>query len=324
MEPLEREALVDRLTRLSGARLRTFFAARDLGEAFDLHPRESKRQRIEQAFAAAKVENRLAQILSEASILVRETASSSDSHHVKEDFSLKLLRLAIEAEEEGEDLDLTKVAKNLELGQDAAARVLQRLQDDGHIELRLLRGDGRILGARILRVRSSGYRAVQEWSMAAEKLRLEPPPAPSPDEHWIPPRLWTYIQSTVEAARKSKAPTDWGKVTRDACVFLEDEIRKRSGDQSRCSRQDLAAKALKSNGGTLRMNKDSFVQDAWMRFVQGIFGAFSNPGVHTIRKHSASFAMGVVGAVSVVLDTFDSELGPLETTRDFESPKETD
>lgn len=46
-----------------------------------------------------------------------------------------------------------------------------------------------------------------------------------------------------------------------------------------------------------------------MQFVQGLFAAVGNPAAHTIRRHSESYAMGVVGAASMVLDMLD-ELGP--------------
>jgi hypothetical protein len=47
-----------------------------------------------------------------------------------------------------------------------------------------------------------------------------------------------------------------------------------------------------------------------MHFVMGILGAFGNPGAHMIRKHTETFAMGVVGAVSTVLVALDEEIGP--------------
>lgn len=141
-----------------------------------------------------------------------------------------------------------------------------------------------------------------------------PPPQRYPDDLWVPSRLLEYIGSSLDAARRTDNPTDWGKVTRDAALFLENELRERcSFDVQATGRQDLAAKALAPRTGRLLMDKDDALQKSWMHFVQGILGAFGNPTAHTIRRHSRSFAMGVVGAVSVALVTFDDELGAITT-----------
>jgi uncharacterized protein Ymh len=132
----------------------------------------------------------------------------------------------------------------------------------------------------------------------------------STEARWVPARLWSYVESTVETARRTNSLTDWSKVTREAALFLEHEIRLRSG-LTDAGRQDLVAKAFKPDGGVLQMKADSALQKSWMSFVQGILGAFANPGAHMIRSHTETFAMGVVGAVSAVLTTMDDELGSL-------------
>lgn len=126
---------------------------------------------------------------------------------------------------------------------------------------------------------------------------------------WILPRLLDYVQSSLIHARLTNTPTAWGKVSRDAVLFLENEIRIRTGITEKADRQNLAALALKSNGAVLRLNKIPAVQDGWMYLVKGLFAVVGNPAAHTIRHHSESYAMGVVGAVTTVLVMLDDELG---------------
>lgn len=122
---------------------------------------------------------------------------------------------------------------------------------------------------------------------------------------WIHPRLFDHVLPSIRHARETGRPTDWGRVTREATLFLENEIRQRTGLETQ-SRQDLGAAAFRV-GGPLQFKTQAGWQEAWMHFVKGILGAFGNPGAHTIRSHSETFAMGVVGAVSTVLVRLDEE-----------------
>lgn len=139
-----------------------------------------------------------------------------------------------------------------------------------------------------------------------------------------------YIAGSLHYARKTGTAADWGKVTRDAILFLEHELRHRHPDLLDVKgRHDLAGRALNPNGGVFTLNKTKDVQQGWMDYVQGMFAIFGNPAAHTIRSHSDSYAMGVVGAVSAVLVMLDvdrSAVSPqithdiLEQGRPFHSP----
>lgn len=125
---------------------------------------------------------------------------------------------------------------------------------------------------------------------------------------WVHPRLFEHILPSLKHARETGKATDWGRVTREATVFLEHEVRVRTG-LAVPGRQALAAAAFKP-GGPLNFKAEVGWQNAWMHFVMGLLGAFGNPGAHNLRRHSETFAMGVVGAVSTVVTTLDGEFGP--------------
>jgi hypothetical protein len=130
---------------------------------------------------------------------------------------------------------------------------------------------------------------------------------------WVPRRLLEHIFPIIQLAKATGKPTDWGRVTREATLFLETEIRVRSGLESK-GRKDLASDAFKP-GGPLAFKTNDAWQEGWKLYVMGILVAFGNPGAHTIRSHTESFAMGIVGAVSTVLVTLDDEFGPPATPR---------
>lgn len=169
------------------------------------------------------------------------------------------------------------------------------------------------LKIRIEGLRSDIQRNLRRLASIKQRLPLIDAPTPvsaegAPVELWIHPRLRAEIGPSIQRARASARGEDWARVTREAALFLETDIRRRTGIQTH-KRQDLAAQALKP-GGPLSFKADAGWQQAWMHYVMGILGAFGNPGAHMIRSHSETFAMGVVGAVSTVLDTLDATVGP--------------
>jgi hypothetical protein len=133
-----------------------------------------------------------------------------------------------------------------------------------------------------------------------------------PELGWITPRLREHLWPVIQLAQATAKPMDWGRVTRETTLFLENEIRQRTGLQSK-GRKDLASDAFKP-GGPLAFKSDIAWQEGWKLYVMGILTAFGNPAAHTFRSHSETFAMGVVGAVSTVLTALDEEKGALPST----------
>ena len=164
--------------------------------------------------------------------------------------------------------------------------------------------------AKLDELRSNILRTIQKLESAKERLPLFEVKA---SVAWIPERLHRYLKGSMKHARETNEPTDWGNVTSAAVRFLEDEIRTRTNlDAEKASgREVLAVKAFNPDGGVFNLqNKAASVQKGWMHFVQGLFLAVANPAAHTVRQHSESYAMGIVGAVTMVLVMLDEEVGP--------------
>lgn len=138
-------------------------------------------------------------------------------------------------------------------------------------------------------------------------LGVLPPQNHPLDLAWVTPRLREHLWPVIQLAQSTAKPTDWGRVTREATLFLETEMRQRTGLESK-GRKELASDAFKP-GGPLAFKSDVAWQEGWKLYVMGILIAFGNPGAHTFRSHSQTLALGVVGAVSTVLTALDEELG---------------
>ena len=126
---------------------------------------------------------------------------------------------------------------------------------------------------------------------------------------WVPQRLWAFIKGSVRGARETGRSSRWTRVTREAVLFLENEIRLRA-DLDDVLRSQLAEAAFGPQG-RLRLRKDAAQQEAWMLFVKGLLAGLAQPDERLLLQHSESFAMGMVGAVSSVLVTLDEEIGLL-------------
>lgn len=147
-------------------------------------------------------------------------------------------------------------------------------------------------------------RANPDWGPTTRRGLLE-------ELGWIHPPLLDHLLPVIKNARETGSEMEWGRVTREAVLYLEDEIRTRTKLATR-SRAELGAAAFKV-GGPLQFKEDAGWQESWMHYVKGILGAFGNPAAHALRSHAEAFAMGIVGAVSVVLVRLDDAFGPPTT-----------
>lgn len=68
------------------------------------------------------------------------------------------------------EADPNQALKAVELPPDSITRSLVRLHDAGYIEVRLLRGDGQIMGAHVLKALPAALREVGMWPSAATPL----------------------------------------------------------------------------------------------------------------------------------------------------------
>lgn len=143
-----------------------------------------------------------------------------------------------------------------------------------------------------------------------EQSQASEPRVPAPSE-WIHPRLLDHVKDELARAQASGNVKDWAKVSRESIVLLETELRKRSGSPAK-GRKDLAADCFAVETGSLRLGDDSAAQEAWKLFVMGLLTGAGNPVLHEAGAHQASYAMGVVGTVSMVLTAIDEAYGSAE------------
>jgi uncharacterized protein Ymh len=154
----------------------------------------------------------------------------------------------------------------------------------------------------------------EQASQALAFLRANPawkPPRQEPpaSNGWVHRRLWHHIEQQVQIAEKMGLPGEWAKVAREATIFLEGDLRLRA-DIDPQSRKQVAVDAMNPDGGgklTLGDNKGQ--QIAWMNLVAGLLGGPGNAGVHEPGERTETYAMGIVGAVSLILAALDEKYG---------------
>jgi predicted nucleotide-binding protein len=191
VDPEQRQQLVTKLIERSEPTLRSLFAAHGLGEAFD-SPKAGwgKRQRVENALAAAKAQGRLQQILTTLARFEAQPEDPDSGRSADEDRRSQrdaswpevILQMAVAAEDGGSELTLHEVAAATGLEIQEAARHLLALQDDDLIDLVTNPGDDEIKSAHVTRVKASGRRAAatpRPFDAVVESLDEDPGTVPS-------------------------------------------------------------------------------------------------------------------------------------------------
>lgn len=133
----------------------------------------------------------------------------------------------------------------------------------------------------------------------------EPQTGPPDPSLWLDPRVWDLVGDRIRVA-ESTDPENWEAVTQRCAVLLESELRRRAGVTS-AGRRDVPAIALKEGQGALRLGDDSVQETDWRMFAQGLLGAVASPVAHSVRGHTRAYAMGVAGAVSLILTAIDEK-----------------
>lgn len=121
--------------------------------------------------------------------------------------------------------------------------------------------------------------------------------------------LWLAVRELVAVAEND--PAHWDDVTSRATRFLETQIRNRGfapGDGPPGRRGLVRAF---DEGGPCELGDDEAQRTAWKGLVAGVLGGVGNPVSHRLSSHARSYAMGVAGAVSLVVTALDERHGPL-------------
>lgn len=142
----------------------------------------------------------------------------------------------------------------------------------------------------------------------------EPVAGPPQPAGWMHGRLWEAIFDLVELAQRRDTPEAWEDVARKVSVFLESDLRERSGSDS-SGRVDVADDALKPDRGTTVIGEGEAEQRSWHLFARGLLGGVANPIAHKIAGQAKSYAMGVAGAASLILTALDEHSGSQRTAQ---------
>jgi|GEM_PF-1848621 len=121
------------------------------------------------------------------------------------------------------------------------------------------------------------------------------------------PDLWTHVQGLVDAE-------DWGKVPSQVAIFVEDKVRRWSGEANKTVGKTLYANALADNG-TLRLGSMASEWEGWRFLGMGLAQAIGNVDRHRIenRPDARRYAMGALGLGSLVLTQLRYEQSPTIT-----------
>lgn len=142
------------------------------------------------------------------------------------------------------------------------------------------------------------------------------------DSAGIDPELWAFVHTDIEGEH-------WGKTATQATLFLEDRIRKWTGQPAELVGVDLM-KAVLGPGANYRLGRTDGEKDGWHQFARGIVMALRNAAAHRIedRPDHRRYVLGVVGSCSLLLtqlryehgNRFD-DLSPVpETDKDTDAP----
>lgn len=132
----------------------------------------------------------------------------------------------------------------------------------------------------------------------------------SPDN--FDPDLWAHVQGLIDA-------DDWGKVPSQVAIFVEDKVRRWSGEANKTVGKTLYANALADNGA-LRLGSMAGEWEGWRFLGMGLAQAIGNVERHRIEKRSDAreYAMGALGLGSLLLTQLKYEQSPTITAREVQ------
>lgn len=123
------------------------------------------------------------------------------------------------------------------------------------------------------------------------------------DSAGVDPELWAFVHTDIEGEH-------WGKTANQTTLFLEDRIRKWTGQPAELVGVDLM-RAVLGPGADYRVGRTDGEKDGWHQFARGIVMALRNAAAHRIedRPDHRRYVLGVVGSCSLLLTQLRFEHG---------------
>jgi len=118
------------------------------------------------------------------------------------------------------------------------------------------------------------------------------------------PELWAHVRGLVEAE-------DWGKIPSQVAIFVEDRVRRWSGEANKTVGKTLYATAL-ADAGVLRLGSMGSEWEGWRMLGMGLAQAIGNVDRHRIEKRpdARQYAIGALGLGSLLLTQLRYEQSP--------------
>lgn len=119
----------------------------------------------------------------------------------------------------------------------------------------------------------------------------------------VDPELWEFVAPDIESG-------EWGKAATQATLFLEDRIRKWSGERPELVGEKLMS-AVFGPSGNYRLGLTEGEKDGWNLLAMGIAKALRNAAAHRIdtRDDHRRYVLGLVGSCSLLLTQMRFEHG---------------
>lgn len=115
--------------------------------------------------------------------------------------------------------------------------------------------------------------------------------------------LWEFVRLDVAVGA-------WGKAVSQACLFLEDRVRRWAGRPTGENGERLMI-AVFGETGIFRLGETEGEKQGWNLIAMGISKALRNAAGHRIsdRQDHEQYAMGVIGACSLLVTQLKHEHG---------------
>jgi Protein of unknown function (Hypoth_ymh) len=152
-------------------------------------------------------------------------------------------------------------------------------------------------------------------------LRLNPIESPL-TELTVDPELWSHVRVLVEQDQ-------WEKIPADVVIFVEDRVRKWSGNprvrDGAMTGQTLMGNAF-GEAGELRLGAQSSEWQGWRSLGTGLVQAIGNVDRHHIQRRpdARRYALGVLGLGSLLLTQLRYEHSELIERRERSEPSTGD
>ena len=127
---------------------------------------------------------------------------------------------------------------------------------------------------------------------------------PSADLRSYDPDLWEHVKQLVQ-------DEDWAKVASQTAIFVEDQIRRWSGEDTLFGKGLMAASF--ADASDLRLGRRSGEREGWRFLGMGFAQALGNVDRHRIQRRDDArrYAIGVLGLGSLLLTQLRHEHGEL-------------